>query len=59
MRDALSLLDQVMSACGPRASDAEVAEALGAIDRTLVQRSPSALVRRDAQALLEKVEESS
>jgi len=32
MRDALSLLDQVMSACGPGASDAAVAEALGAID---------------------------
>jgi DNA polymerase-3 subunit gamma/tau len=38
MRDALSLLDQVLSACGPGASDEAVAEALGAIDRTLQLR---------------------
>src|SRR6185436_20174727 len=36
MRDALSLVDQVLSACGTSPTDAEVAEALGAIDRTLV-----------------------
>jgi DNA polymerase-3 subunit gamma/tau len=57
MRDALSLLDQVMSACGPGASDAEVAEALGAIDRTVVQTLATALIRRDARQLLESVEE--
>ena len=57
MRDALSLLDQVMSACGPGASDAAVAEALGAIDRTIVQQMAAALVRRDAKALLESVED--
>ena len=57
MRDALSLLDQVMSACGPAASDAAVAEALGAIDRTVVQQMAAALVRRDAKALLESVED--
>src|SRR5262249_58273061 len=53
MRDALSLLDQVMSACGPGAGDAAVAEALGAIDRTVVQQMAAALVRRDSKALLE------
>ena len=57
MRDALSLLDQVMSACGPGASDADVAEALGAIDRTVVQTLATALIRRDARQLLESVEE--
>jgi DNA polymerase III subunit gamma/tau len=57
MRDALSLLDQVMSACGPGASDADVAEALGAIDRTVVQTLATALIRRDARVLLESVEE--
>src|SRR6185503_622420 len=57
MRDALSLLDQVMSACGPAASDADVAEALGAIDRTIVQQMAAALVRRDAKALLDAVED--
>src|SRR5262249_20140917 len=49
MRDALSLLDQVMSACGPGASDAAVAEALGAIDRTIVQQVAPALGRRDGK----------
>src|ERR687892_594216 len=58
MRDALSLLDQVLSAWGRQPSDAEVAEALGAIDRTLVQAFAEALVRRDARALLGKTEES-
>jgi hypothetical protein len=57
MRDALSLLDQVMSACGPRASDATVAEALGAIDRTIVQQMAAALIRRDAKTLLDAVED--
>src|SRR5690242_7751839 len=37
MRDALSLLDQILSACGPSATDEEVAEAIGAIDRLVVQ----------------------
>src|SRR5215472_17079324 len=57
MRDALSLLDQVMSACGPGASDAAVAEALGAIDRTILQQMAAALVRRDAKSLLGSVED--
>jgi DNA polymerase-3 subunit gamma/tau len=58
MRDALSLLDQVLSACGPGASDGAVAEALGVIDRTVVQSFAEALVRRDPAALLRLVEES-
>jgi DNA polymerase III subunit gamma/tau len=58
MRDALSLLDQVLSACGPGASDTDVAEALGAIDTTVVQGFAEALVRRDAPALLHLVEDS-
>ena len=57
MRDALSMLDQVISACGPELTDAEVAEALGAIDRTVVQEMTEALVRRDAGPLLAQVEE--
>jgi len=46
-----------MSACGPAASDADVAEALGAIDRTIVQQMAAALVRRGAKALLDAVED--
>ena len=57
MRDALSLLDQVLSACGESPTDAEVAEALGAIDRTVVQALAEALVRRDGALLIQKVGE--
>jgi DNA polymerase-3 subunit gamma/tau len=57
MRDALSLLDQILSACGTSPSDAEVAEALGAIDRTVVHAFATALVRRDAKRLLMHTEE--
>src|SRR5216684_4112022 len=47
MRDALSLLDQILSACGPEPTDEAVAEALGVLDRTLLQNFVEALVRRD------------
>jgi DNA polymerase-3 subunit gamma/tau len=57
MRDALSLLDQILSACGNAPSDAEVAEALGAIDRTAVHAFATALVKRDARSLMERTEE--
>jgi DNA polymerase-3 subunit gamma/tau len=57
MRDALSLLDQILSACGDSPSDAEVAEALGALERTLVQDLVAALMARDARRALERVEE--
>ena len=57
MRDALSLLDQILSACGVSPTDEEVAEALGAIDRTLVQEFAEALVLRDAKKVLGRVEE--
>jgi DNA polymerase-3 subunit gamma/tau len=58
LRDALSLLDQVLSACGQTPTDEEVAEALGAIDRTMVQDLARALVDRDAKLLLERAEEA-
>ncbi len=57
MRDALSLLDQVLSACGEAPTDEQVADALGAIDRTLVHAFAAALVQRDAKKLLLKVDE--
>lgn len=57
MRDALSLLDQVISACGVSPADADVAEALGAIDRTVIHSFAVALVKRDAKTLLANVEE--
>jgi len=57
MRDALSLLDQVLSACGRSPTDEAVAEALGAIDRTAVHALAEALVRRDARVVLAQTEE--
>jgi DNA polymerase III subunit gamma/tau len=57
MRDALSLLDQVIAACGTSPSDTDVAEALGAIDRTVIHAIAVALIKRDAGALLTHVEE--
>ena len=58
MRDALSLLDQVLSACGSSPTDESVSEALGAIDPRIVHRFTEALVRRDAKGLLEQSEEA-
>ncbi|GEJ56912.1 DNA polymerase III subunit gamma/tau [Anaeromyxobacter diazotrophicus] len=52
MRDALSMLDQVRAACGDSASDAEVAEAVGAVDAGAVGRIAGALVGRDGAAVL-------
>jgi len=58
MRDALSLLDQVLSACGQSPSDESVAEALGAIDHTLVHELASALVRGASKRLIELTDEA-
>ncbi|MCA2978883.1 MAG: DNA polymerase III subunit gamma/tau [Myxococcaceae bacterium] len=57
MRDALSLLDQVLSACGSEPKDQDVAEALGTIDRTVVHGLARALVHRDAATVLSHTEE--
>ncbi len=56
MRDALSLLDRVRAACGDAPGDAEVAEAVGAVDVASVGRIAWALVRRDGAALLTEVQ---
>jgi DNA polymerase-3 subunit gamma/tau len=57
MRDALSMLDQIISACGTEPTDEAVAEALGAIDRNVVQDLTEALIRRDGKLVLERVEQ--
>jgi len=57
MRDALSLLDQVLSACGNEPKDSDVAEALGTIDRNVVHGLAKALVMRDAATVLKHTEE--
>ncbi len=55
MRDALSLLDRVRAACGDEPGDDAVAEALGVVDAAAISRMATALVRRDAAALLAEV----
>jgi DNA polymerase III subunit gamma/tau len=57
MRDALSLLDQIISAAGLSPTEAQVAEALGTIDRTLIAAVATALVHRDSVTLLKHIEE--
>jgi DNA polymerase-3 subunit gamma/tau len=57
MRDALSLVDMIISACGKEPTDEAVAEALGAVDRTAVQEMCEALVRREAKPLLARIED--
>ncbi len=57
LRDALSLLDQVVSACGPNPSAAEIADALGAVERSGVLALVSALCRRDAAAVVQQLAE--
>jgi DNA polymerase-3 subunit gamma/tau len=55
MRDALSLLDRVRAACGDAPSDAEVAEALGAVDVASISRLAGAMLARDGAALLAEI----
>ncbi len=52
MRDALSLLDQVLAFGGGKALDAEVRALLGTLDRKHVQGILAALAARDGAALL-------
>ncbi len=58
MRDALSLLDQLLSAHDPAAGeigDVEAAEILGALDRRVAADAVTAVLRRDAAGALAAV----
>ncbi len=55
MRDALSVLDQVLAFCGSRASDDDIAQLLGVVDRRLLLESSGAVFARDKRALLDIV----
>ncbi len=57
MRDAQSLLDQVLSFSGPKASDEEVIEVLGVINRKILHETIRALGEGDPVRLLQIVEE--
>lgn len=57
MRDALSLMDQVIAFGGEHPSDEDVAQAIGALDRTLLLDIGRALLQRDINALLHHIED--
>ncbi|TNE47057.1 MAG: DNA polymerase III subunit gamma/tau [Deltaproteobacteria bacterium] len=57
MRDALSLLDQVIAYGGKSPSDEEVAQAIGAIDRTILHRIGEALLNRDIDTTLQLLDQ--
>jgi len=56
MRDALSTLDQLVSAHGKQPTDEEVLQTLGTVDRSLVQNMARALVEGQAEALLGSIQ---
>jgi DNA polymerase-3 subunit gamma/tau len=58
VRDALSILDQVMSFAGAQVSVAAVVEVLGLSDRRTLHGLAEAILRRDAAACLRVVEEA-
>jgi len=55
MRDALSVLDQVLAFCGEQVSDDEVVTLLGVVDRRLLLEASRAVFARDCRALLDIV----
>jgi DNA polymerase-3 subunit gamma/tau len=57
MRDAQSLLDQVISFSGQKVSDEEVIEVLGVVDRKILHEAIRALTDGDGGRLLQIVEE--
>jgi len=58
MRDALSLLDQVMACTDTAADHAGILDLLGIMDRKIIFDLSAALLRRDVPALLEIVDET-
>lgn len=57
MRDALSLLDRIISSCGNDATYAQVAQVLGVADRAWLTRLARAALGHDAAAGLAVIEE--
>jgi DNA polymerase-3 subunit gamma/tau len=58
MRDALSLLDQVMACCDAAVTDEQVLEILGIMDRKIMFDISEAVFRQDVPALLEIVDDA-
>jgi DNA polymerase-3 subunit gamma/tau len=55
MRDAESLLDQVVSYTGPKVEDRQITDILGVIDRTLLFEASRAVLEGSAKTCLETV----
>ncbi|HEX2767727.1 MAG TPA: DNA polymerase III subunit gamma/tau, partial [Geobacteraceae bacterium] len=55
MRDALSVLDQVLAFCGEQVRDEEVVTLLGVVDRRLLLEASRAVFARDCRAALDIV----
>lgn len=56
MRDAESLLDQVVSFAGPKVEDDKITDILGIIDRTLLFEASSAILKNSPRECLEIVD---
>ncbi len=57
MRDAESLLDQVVSYTGPKVEDRQITELLGVVDRTLLFEASRAILEGSAKTCIEIVDQ--
>jgi DNA polymerase-3 subunit gamma/tau len=57
MRDALSILDQVMACAAGSISDEQVVEILGVVDRRVMRELAGALLARDIATVLDTIQE--
>ncbi len=57
LRDALGLLDQVVTFGGARLSGTEIAQILGVTDHSLLLRAVAGIIERDGPGLLQMVDE--
>ena len=55
MRDALSVLDQVLAFCGDKVADEEVVSLLGVVDRRLILETSRSVFARDCRGVLDIV----
>jgi len=57
MRDAESLLDQVVSSTGPNVKDEQIMEVLGIIERDLIYKTSRAIIDGDSKLCLDIIDE--
>ncbi len=59
VRDALTLLDQAISFCNGKLTDAEISSFLGTIDQNILYQLVDSLIAEDAQAILALINKAS